>query len=445
MGLMGGIRGLLNRKRAVSFAFSSGYDNAEWTPKDYEKYAKETYLKNVIAYRCIDEVAKSTASVPWGLFRKKKSGKSERIYEHDIVELIERPNPDESFEFLLLKWQAFLLMAGNSFLERLSPITGPNKDIPKEFHILRPDRMKILKSEGHLAGFKYTVDNRETSWYVDPVTRQCDVLQFKTFNPIDDWWGASVTESVAREIDTGNEQVEWNKKLMENEGRPGMIITVTGKLSPKAFEHLEKTLRDKYGGSSGAGKNLILEGDKGTKAEPYGWSPMDLDFIEGGREIARRTCNGYNVPPQLVGVPGDSKFNNYQEARLHFYEGPIFWYLKFFRGEINNWLFSKKDRLYLDFVTDEVPALSPQREVMWKRAQSSNFLTINEKRALVHYKPVEGGDAILQPSNMMPLEDLSMGTVEEVEEEIEEEDKNSIIKLLEEGYSEEQANEMIGV
>lgn len=427
-----------------SYSTSSGYGPASWTPRNYENFANETYLKNVIAFRCIDEIAKATASVPWGLFNEKKSGTLERVYEHDMSELIKRPNPEESFEYLMLKWQAFLLMAGNSFLRRVSPLTR-NQDIPKELYVLRPDRMEIINPDGYLQGFKYIVDGRPIEWEVDPITQQCDVLQYKLFHPTDDWWGASITESVAREVDTLNEQVEWNKKLLENEGRPGMILTFVGNLSPRMFEYYEKALKDKFSGAENAGRNMILEGEAGTKAEPYGWSPTDLDFLEGGRELARRICNGYNVPPQILGIPGDNKYANYQEARQHFYEGPIFWYLRFFRGEVNNWLFKKGDSLQLNFMMNDHPALSPKRDKMWDRAQKSNFITVNEKRTLVEYTPIgKAGDVILVPANLVPIE-ASLKTAEEIEEE-EDEDEKSVRKTLrDKGYKEDQIDKILGL
>ena len=38
------------------------------TPKDYKRFAKEGYAENVIAFRAVNEVARSAASVPWGIF-----------------------------------------------------------------------------------------------------------------------------------------------------------------------------------------------------------------------------------------------------------------------------------------------------------------------------------------------------------------------------------------
>lgn len=445
MSMWRAFKGLFLRKDSLrSYSTQVGYGAATWATRDYENFANETYLKNVVAFRCIDEIAKATASVSWGVFNEKKSGTLERVYEHDLAELLKRPNPEESFEFLMLKWQAFLLIAGNSYLRRLFPLTRKT-EFPSELQVLRPDRMTVVNDGGYLKGFKYTVEGRPTEWTVDPITQQCDVLQHKLFHPTDDWYGASVTESVAREVDTLNEQTEWNKKLLENEGRPGMILTFIGNLSPRMLEYYENKLKNKFSGSENAGRNMILEGEPGTKAEPYGWSPTDLDFLEGGRELARKICNGYNVPPQLLGIPGDNKYANYQEARQHFYEGPIFWYLRFFKGEFNNWIFKKDTSLQLNFMLDDHPALAPKRDKMWSRAQNSTFITVNEKRGLINYPSIgKAGDVIFVPTNVIPIEDMSK-SVEEIEKEEEEEEK-AIRKTLEDkGYTKDQISDILGL
>ena len=433
------LKWLLNKFNAKKettskLSISSGYNDASWTPNDYENFARETYLKNVIAYRCIDELSTSIASIPWGEFEETKSGKKKQITDSMMAETIKRPNPEESWSFWLMKLSAFLIMSGNVFPRRISPMTGPNKGIPSELWILRPDRMKILKSNGFLAGYEYSVDSKKQIWYIDPITRQCDVLQLKSFNPIDDWWGASVTEPIAREIDTSNEMTEWNKKILENEGRPGMIITVNGTLDDKAFDRLEKQIRAKSG-SSGAGDSLILESESGIEVKPYGWTPMDLDYIEGGRELARKICNGYKVPPQLIGIPGDNKYANYQEARLHFYENSVSWYSNYIRGELNNWLYEKGSKRSLNYNMEDIPALAPKRDKLWDRANKSNFLTINEKREMVGKDPVGvEGDIILTPANLIPL-----GTTPEIKEEKKtEEEKKAEKHLLQLGYRKEE-------
>jgi HK97 family phage portal protein len=430
---------------------STGYGGAAWTTNDYENFAKETYLKNVIAFRCIDEISKSVASVSWNLFNLINENKREVVLDHPINELLKRPNPSDSLSFIMLSMTAYLVMSGNSFIERIGPTSGDNAGIPKELHVLRPDRMKILTSNGKLDGFEYKVGSNCVTWKIDPITKQCDVLHMKSFHPTDDWWGAAVTEPTAREIDSSNQATEWNKAILDNEGRPGMVFTLVGAMGEESFDALERHLRDEHTGAKNAGKNIVITGESGTKAQPYAWSPKDLDFIEGGRELARRIALGYGVPPQLLGIPGDNTYSNYKEARMAFWETTVLFYLNYFRGELNNWIFLDEESIFLDYVLDDIPALSPKREALWERAQKSDFLTINEKRELVgleKYEPEESpGDVILVPASMIPL-----GVVEDEEEdddegnEIEDEEEEEMrAALLRQGYSEDEIDEMVGI
>jgi len=284
-------------------------------------------------------------------------------------------------------------------------------------------------------------------WDIDPITQQCDLYHMKTFHPLNDFWGAAPTESMAREIDTSNEAIEWQKKTLENEGRPGLVMTIVADMSDKQFEEYERRLREKHAGAENAGNDLILVGDRGTTAKPYAWSPKEMDFLESNREWARRISLGYGVPPMLLGIPGDNTYSNQKEARLAFWEGTILFHLRYFRGELNNWLFhpdSPDKDLFLDFDIGDIPALEPRHDSKWERAEKANYLTINEKREMVGYE-ARGpeGDVILVPATQVPLG--TTGSEEEAAEE-EEEAKKAIERLMEEqGVSKEEAIKLLGL
>jgi len=422
---------------------SSGTGGVIWPERNYENFAKETYLKNVIAYKAIDEIAKSVASVPWGEYEHKEKGGREQIYDGDVGAVLKKPNPDEGLPSLFLKATAYLVMSGNSFLEKITPDTGPNKGVIKELYSLRPDRfqLKVNSDTGRLEKYIYKVQGKGVSWDVDPITGQCDILHLKSFHPLNDWWGASATESTAREIDTSNAATQWNKSILDNEGRPGMVFTLVGQLGEEAFDDLEKHLRENHGGAGNVGKNLIITGDKGTKAEPYGWTPKDLDFNEGDTRLARKIAMGYGVPPELLGIQ-DATFTNRIEARLYFWENTVFFYLNYLKGDLNNWLYEKDGNRFVDYNLDDIPALASKRDMLWKRAQDSTFLKINEKREMVGLDETEGGDVILIPANMIPL-----GETEETEEisNEEEEEEKARQELLNQGYSNNDIDELFGL
>jgi HK97 family phage portal protein len=446
------IKNIFSKKESAvaNIIVNPGSGGTIWTTEDYENFAKETYVKNIIAYRSISMVANSCSSVPWKLFRRLSNGENEEVTDHPILKITKRPNPDDGIAFLVIQIFAYLLIAGNVYIEKISPLTGDNKDIPLELYVLRPDRMVINVNEhsGRKTGYTYTIGGRSYRFEVDKISGRSNILHLKTFHPLDDWYGLATTRPAAREIDTSNEATTWNKKLLENEGRPGMVFTVVGNLSKQQYDRLEKRLKEEYSGASNAHKNLILEGEKGTGVAPFGFSPADLDFIEGNKELSRKIANAYGVPPQLIGIPEANTYSNYQEARLAFWEDTIIPWLNYLKDELNNWFFSGETDtdLFLNYDLNNVPALAPKREMMWKRAQESDFLKIDEKRELTGFPVLENGvgDVVLIPANMLPI-GSEPTEEEESEEVITDEDEKNITELIEQGYTREEALEMIGV
>ncbi|MBX3514326.1 MAG: phage portal protein [Xanthobacteraceae bacterium] len=84
----------------------------------------------------------------------------------------------------------------------------------------------------------------------------------------------------------------------------------------------------------------------------------------------------------LLGIPGDNTYSNYAEANRAFYRQIVVPLLSRIAAALGNWLgesFGGNLRLVPDL--EEVPALSIEREALWKRVGEASFLTDDEKRA----------------------------------------------------------------
>ncbi len=383
----------------------TGASPVQWTPQDYENYAKEAYLKNVISFRCIDIISKSVASVPWEIKRKLGRGNIAVDFEHPLNNIIARPNPDTCWPSFMVQSIGYLLISGNLFYEKIKPLTGPNSKTVKEIYALRPDRMKILvdSERGRLRGYEYSFNAKPTTWLKNPITGECAITHIKCFHPTDDFWGAAVTEPAAREIDTSNEATRWNKSVLENEGRPGLIFTVGSYLTDEQYDRLEKQLQENVSGATNARKNLIVEGEKASVL-PYGWNPAELDFMEGSRELYRKIAFAYGVPPMLVGIPGDNTFSNYKEARMAFWEDTVVFYLNLLKDELTAGLLKEEDDHFFDYDLNDIPALAPKREKKWEMAERSDFLEYNEKRRLAGFEEKTNCNVILVPTTAVPIE-----------------------------------------
>jgi len=167
-------------------------------------------------------------------------------------------------------------------------------------------------------------------------------------------------------------------------------------------------------GPENAGKNLIVEGDM-KDARPFGFSPHEMDFLEGNWDLARQVAMTFGVPSMLIGIPGESTYNNFKEAREYFWDTTIFFYLMLIKDEYNNWFFPDDDKTFVEYILDDVPALAPRRQEKWDMVEKSSTMTINEKREELGMEKTPGGDVLLIPATMIPL-DMAGVSEEEVDD-----------------------------
>lgn len=383
---------LLRRRETKASAIAplfmtGGVRQPLWTPRQYDTLAEEGYKKNVVVYRCVSLISRGVASVPWRLYQG-----DIRLESHPLLTLLQTPNPQQGCARFMEALTAYLLLAGNVYVEAVM-----SEDEPLELYLLRPDRVRIIPGiAGVPEAFEYTLGGRSLRIPVDPLNGQSRVLHIKTFNPLHDWYGMSPIEAAAHAIDQHNAVASHNLALLQNGGRPsGALQFRPGKegeiLADEQRHRLREELREALEGTRNSGRIMIMEGDFEWKE--MGLSPKDLDFIEGKYLSSREISQVYGVPPMLVGVPGESTFSNYKEARFHLWEDTILPHLEMIKSELNQWitpLFGEE--FFLDYDTDSIPALAPKREGLWRKIEKASFLTINEKRALVGYPSLPEGD-----------------------------------------------------
>jgi len=103
----------------------------------------------------------------------------------------------------------------------------------------------------------------------------------------------------------------------------------------------------------------------------------------------------------LLGIPGDNTYSNYAEANRAFYRQTVVPLVTRIASALGHWLGESFDgNLRLAPDLDEVPALSIEREALWKRVGEASFLTDDEKREAAGYEPLPASFA---PSSLATL------------------------------------------
>ena len=374
-----------------------------WSKRDYKAFADEAYRKNVIAFRSIQAIADAVASVPWTAWNG-----TQELDTHPLLELIRQPNPRDSNGTYIHQKVGYLMLSGNSYEEYVE-----QNGVIREMYQLRPDRMKIIPSgNGFPAAYVYDMNNRKVRFEVDPVTMDGPVRHLRLFNPADDWYGMSPIEAGAYAVDTHNEAGAWIQSLLQKSARPSGALSISDDktLSDEEFNRLKTQIDDQYGGSSNAGRPMLLEG--GMTWQVMGLSPVDMAIIETKLSAARDVALALGVPPQLLGIPGDNTYSNYQEARLAFWEDTVIPLVKMIADDWNASL-GKKFGTILKPDFDQVPAIVDKKRQQWEMLDKTASLTLNEKREAMGYEPVDGGDVVMVPMSSIPLGDAGFAPTDE--------------------------------
>jgi hypothetical protein len=252
---------------------------------------------------------------------------------------------------------------------------------------------------------------------------QYPVLHMKTFNPLNEIYGMSPIEAASYGIDIHNDANVWNHGLIKNSAVPSGALEFDSNLTDEQYLRLKKEVVEQYQGSRNAGRPALLE--SGLKWKQMAFSPSDMDWLNSKHSSARDISNVFKYPSFLLGIPGDNRHSNMEEAKLSLYENTVLPLAKKIKENLNRWLLPKYpdgENLFLDYDEDKIDAMFPKREKKWKAINEASFLTINEKREAVGYEAIDGGD-VLQLELQRRFTSQSNGNQEQPE--IDEDDKKT--------------------
>ena len=346
-----------------------------WSRRGFVSLCNEGFAKNPVVYRCVRLIAEAANRVPLTV---EEGGK--RLSDHPALKLLANPNPRQSGSELLEAVYAYLQTAGNAYLEA-AMVEGEVRGL----YCLRPDRVRVVAGkDGWPMAYAYTAGGRtlQLSQAAAPIPR---VLHFTLFHPLDDHYGLSPLEAAQQALDIHNAASAWNKALLDNAARPSGALVYSapgGNLTHDQFERLKLELEQGFAGASNAGRPMVLEG--GLDWKTIALSPKDMDFIELKNVAAREIALAFGVPPMLLGIPGDNTYSNLAEANRALWRQTVIPLVRRVADDLGSWLapaFGGSFALVPDL--DGVEALAEDRAALWARVGAADFLSDEEKRAML--------------------------------------------------------------
>jgi HK97 family phage portal protein len=359
--------------------------DAIWTPRRFDALIREGYEQSVWAYACVGWITRLARDTRWLVFIN-----DEEVDQHPLLDLLKRPNPQQSGSAFIEAVVGFVETAGNSYIERVGL---PNRP-PVELWVKRPDRMKVIPDlQALIRGYEYEVGGqkiRYDAW---------QIRHMKRWNPSDDWYGLSPLAAAARGIDTFNGGQAHNLALIQNGARPSGAWVTNQRLTDQQFSRLREQLDD-AAAMARRGRPMLVE--DGTSWQELGLSPRDLDFLAGQEDAARQIHAAFGVHPVITGLT-EGTFENQKQALRSLTITTVLPFIEYLTEELNAWLaplYGPNVRLAYD--RDSYSSLAEDQESLWSRAEigfRTGFITRNEARHLLGYEPTADGDQFLTPNN----------------------------------------------
>jgi HK97 family phage portal protein len=346
----------------LSHGFST-WGTTDW-PRSYEAQLRELYLGNAVAQRAVRLVAEGVASAPLV------------VSDPKALSLVSATSGGQS----LLETVAMqMLLHGNAYVELLAGSDGA----PAELFALRPERVSVEPDpRGWPMAFVYRAGAAATRLASDRV------IHIRTHHPLDDHYGLGCLDAAAGAMAAHNAATRWNKALLDNAARPSGALVAEGNetLTADQFTRLRKEMEDSFAGAANAGRPMLLEG--GLRWQAMSLSPADMDFAGLKAAAAREIALAFGVPSVLLGLPGDATYANYREANKALWRQAILPLAGKILDALAEGLSPWFAGLKLSVDLDQVPALSEDRERLWQQLTAADFITVNEKRAMVGLEPL---------------------------------------------------------
>jgi len=344
----------------------------------YESQVRSAVVANPVAQRSMRLVCEGAGGAPV-VARGGAEGSAGEADRASLLALLLRRSGGQA---LVETLAMHLLLHGNAYVQ----IGHDAQGRPADLYALRPERVSVeADARGWPMAYAYRVRDGVTRLPSEDAAGRTAVIHLKCVHPLDDHYGLGCLSAAAGAVAIHNVASAWNKALLDNAARPsGALVHAPADgvpMSPDQFDRLRAELETLFSGSGNAGRPMLLEG--GLSWQAMSLSPADMDFVGLKGAAAREIALAFGVPPMLVGLPGDTAYANYKEANRALWRQTILPMLERILRGVSQGLEGWFPGVSLGVDMDGLSVLAEERGALWAQVAAADFLSDDEKRAMV--------------------------------------------------------------
>lgn len=350
---------------------------------------------------CVDFLSNSIAQLPLKVY--KRNGETDRERDRDSVasKLLWRPNEDQTgYEFIRALASEYFVF-GTVYVWVI-----PDADAESGW------QMRIIPSE-------WIVNTRSINAYAQASIRvstsqgnvvdipRTEFVQFKTYSPGNPGGYISPVSGLRQTLQEQIEAGNFRKQLWHSSGRLNAQIVRPANVQPWNDEARAKfvtAFRESWGaGGSKAGSIPVLE--DGMEIKPFSTSFKEAQWTESVKLSRESVAAAYGVNPSLIWHSDTQTYASSKDnARALYAEclGPV---LQMLQQRINSFLLpmiGADSDIYVEFdLTEKLKGSFEERASIIQASVGGPWMTRNEARADNNLPPIDGGDELIVPLNVV--------------------------------------------
>lgn len=350
-------------------------------------------------YKAVTILSQAIGSLPLQVFQRIGNGK-QIATNHVLYPILHKqPNmlmvPSVFWQLAMVK----ALLWGNAYatIER-DPMQNVTALWPIPSELVKP---KLKQRDDLSKGIFYEVRPPEKA----PFPVSADDMFHVPGLGFDGVEGKSVISMARESLGLGVAQERYAGGFYGKGAKPSIVLKLSGKfddLSEKALRNLKSSFKESYTGVDNMAAPVFLE--EGMDFQTYSIPPADQQFVEMRTFHVSEVARWFNVPPHKLGELTRATFSNIEAQNIDFVIDSCMPWLVKIEQSITSQLFkeAESDEYFAEFNVDGLlRGDSAARAAYYKDMVYGGMMQPNEARAKENWNPVDGGDSLWMPVNMM--------------------------------------------
>lgn len=346
-------------------------------------------------WRAVSLISGSVAKLPVDVFRRLPNGAKEKDTLHPATRLLKKKSSKHIKAFTLkqtLVGHALLRGNGYAFIER------NNRGDATQLVLLDPD-------------ITFPAMEDDEKWYVTEIRgEQVRLPSRDVFHVMglsnDSLSGYDIVSLMAEALSVGIAASRFGARFFGAGANVSGLLQVPGHFSEAKISATMDAWGKMNQGLSNSHKVALLQ--DGTKFTPLTVNPAQSQFLQTREYEVRTISNITGCPPHKLGDPTRTSHNSLEAENESFLNDCLDHWLCEIESEANAKLLSdtqqRTDSHFVEFNRRALLRMSANdRANFYTKMQMSGNMTINEVRAAENMPPVENGDALYRPANLLEV------------------------------------------